>query len=112
MYRFNAFETVITEFGRALAAARRYKTLRYSRARHDGLASADIPRRIFEEFYAHQSAFAPPDIIGRDPIDISRRLRAWRAATIKALMSSALSTIFAALRETLRRAGGRFTVFR
>ncbi|MEH2626022.1 hypothetical protein V1292_004077 [Bradyrhizobium sp. AZCC 1719] len=44
--------TLLAEFRRALAAARRYENLRYGCAYHDALAPAEIPRRIFEEFYA------------------------------------------------------------
>ena len=105
--RLGFFSTVLVEFWRALAAARRYGDLRYHRACRDGLAPADIARRIFEEFYACRSDAdsAPHDVSGRDSIDIDLRLCAWRAARIKALMSSALSMTFATLRETLRRAG-------
>lgn len=52
MRRHIVFEIILAEFGRALAAARRYESLKYGRARHEGLAAADTPRRIFEEFYA------------------------------------------------------------
>lgn len=52
MRRHIVFEIILAELGRALAAARRYESLKYGRARHAGLAAADIPRRIFEEFYA------------------------------------------------------------
>jgi hypothetical protein len=52
MRRHIVFEIIIAEIGRALAAARRYESLKYGRARHEDLAAADIPRRIFEEFYA------------------------------------------------------------
>lgn len=52
MRRHIVFEIILAEFGRALAAARRYESLKYGRARHEDLATADIPRRIFEEFYA------------------------------------------------------------
>jgi hypothetical protein len=47
--------TILTEFGRALAAARRYENLRYGRARHADFAATDIASRIFEEFYARRS---------------------------------------------------------
>ena len=47
------FAVVLAEFGRAVAAARRYEHLRYGSGRHEGTAPADIPRRIFEEFYSH-----------------------------------------------------------
>ena len=46
------FLTILAEFGRGLSAARRYESLRYRCACREGLAPADIPRRIFEEFYA------------------------------------------------------------
>ena len=61
MGRHNVFLTILAEFGRALAAARRYENLRCRSARHDGLTSADIPPRIFEEFYArcNDTALAP-----------------------------------------------------
>ena len=47
--------TILTELGRALAAARRYENLRYGHARHEGFAATDIASRIFEEFYARRS---------------------------------------------------------
>jgi hypothetical protein len=42
----------VAELERALDAAWRYEDLRCSRARH---ARLDIPRQVFDEFYAHQS---------------------------------------------------------
>jgi hypothetical protein len=65
--------------------------------------------RIFEEFHAHRDDIdlAPPDVGGLDPIDIDLCLRAWRAARIKACLSSILSAVLAALREVLRRHPGR-----
>ena len=53
MRRHIVFEIIIAEIGRALAAARRYESLKYGRVRHAGFAAADIPRRIFEEFYSN-----------------------------------------------------------
>jgi hypothetical protein len=44
---------VLAEFRRAVAAARRYEDLRYGSGRHEGIAPADIPRWIFEEFYSY-----------------------------------------------------------
>jgi hypothetical protein len=46
---------VFDEFQRAVAAARRYEHLKRADAAAlacDGISAADIPRRIFEEFYA------------------------------------------------------------
>jgi hypothetical protein len=43
---------VLAEFRRGVAAAQRYETLRYCSACDGRLAPADIPRRIFEEFYS------------------------------------------------------------
>lgn len=43
------FAAIRAEFRRALAAMQRYEDLRYGRAGGD---PGDIPRRIFEEFYA------------------------------------------------------------
>ena len=51
------FETIFIELGRALAAARRYENLRYSRACRVDLAGSDIARRIFDEFYAYPEGF-------------------------------------------------------
>jgi hypothetical protein len=51
-----AFNTILTELRRAVAAARRYENLRYGRTGHERLAAADIPRRIFEEFYDSPAA--------------------------------------------------------
>jgi hypothetical protein len=44
-------DAVFAEFGR-VAAARRYESLRYRCTNRDHLAPTDVPRRIFEEFYA------------------------------------------------------------
>lgn len=44
--KIGLFAVVRAEFGRALAAERRYESLRCGRA------PSDIPRTIFEEFYA------------------------------------------------------------
>jgi hypothetical protein len=43
---------VLAELGRAVAAAQRYEDLRYRSACHEGMAPADIPRRILAEFYS------------------------------------------------------------
>jgi hypothetical protein len=46
---------VLAEFARARAAEQRYRYLRLAGAAalpRDGIAPADIPRRIFEEFYS------------------------------------------------------------
>jgi hypothetical protein len=43
---------LFVEFGRAFAAARRYESLKCGRAQQESLTLADIPRRIFEEFYS------------------------------------------------------------
>jgi len=43
---------LLAEFRRASAAARRYDALRYGGARDDGIAGADIARRVFKEFYS------------------------------------------------------------
>jgi len=47
------------------------------------------------------------DVSSRDPIDMELRLRAWRAARTKVLVSSALSTVITRLRGILRRVGQR-----
>ncbi|HZT18322.1 MAG TPA: hypothetical protein VFA23_02905 [Dongiaceae bacterium] len=49
------FQIILAEYGQALAAARRYQELRYGAARRCGLAPADIPQRIFAEFYARRN---------------------------------------------------------
>ena len=54
MHRFILFKTVFAEFGRALAAARRYDSLKHMHGGHDHSAPSDIPGPIFEEFYARQ----------------------------------------------------------
>jgi hypothetical protein len=46
------FEIIFAEFERALAAARRYDSLRYGPARDERFAVSEIPQRIFEELYA------------------------------------------------------------
>jgi hypothetical protein len=48
------FSILRAEIGRAFAATRRYETLRYARSRDAGHAPADLPRKIFGEFYAAQ----------------------------------------------------------
>jgi len=55
MGRHVVFLTILTEFGRALAAGRRYEKLRYGHARHEGFAATDVASRIFEEFYVRRS---------------------------------------------------------
>jgi hypothetical protein len=47
---------LLTEFRRAHAAAQRYERLRNGLARQEKLASANIPRRIFAEFYAVEAS--------------------------------------------------------
>jgi hypothetical protein len=63
--RLEFFLAVLAELGRALAAARRHESLRYGRGRQGGIAPADIPRQIFEEFYAIQ--LRPEDAAGPEP---------------------------------------------
>jgi hypothetical protein len=46
------FAVVLAEFRRAVAAARRYEDLRYGRGRHKDMAHAELPRRVFQEFYS------------------------------------------------------------
>lgn len=46
MERHTVIETIVAEFGRALAAARRYENLRYGWTPHEHLSVADIPRQI------------------------------------------------------------------
>jgi hypothetical protein len=43
---------VLAELRRAVAAARRYEDRRYGSGRPEGMTPADVPRRIFEEFYS------------------------------------------------------------
>ena len=43
---------VLAELRRAVAATGRYEHLRYRRACAGRVAPADIPRRLFEEFYS------------------------------------------------------------
>lgn len=54
MFPFILFKALFAEFGRALAAARRYDSLKFTHAGHGKSTAADIPRHIFEEFYAPQ----------------------------------------------------------
>jgi hypothetical protein len=54
------FAVVLAEFRRAVAAARRYEDLRYGGGRHEGVAAADVPRRVFEEFYSCAPPGEPP----------------------------------------------------
>jgi hypothetical protein len=49
---------LLSEFGQALAAAQRYESLKYG-PRQVNFARAEIPRRIFEEFYAAEHNFGP-----------------------------------------------------
>ena len=46
------FAVVLAELRRAVAAARRYEDLRYGSGRREDRTAADIPRRVFEEFYS------------------------------------------------------------
>jgi hypothetical protein len=46
---------MFAEFSRAVAAAQRYEDLRYRGRGHGTIAPADIPRQIFEEFYAGET---------------------------------------------------------
>jgi hypothetical protein len=50
------FAVIVAEFRRAVTAARRYEDLRYGGGRHEGVSPADIPRRVFEEFYSEARA--------------------------------------------------------
>lgn len=50
--RLELVSTLARDLGRALAAARCYENLKYGRACRAGLASSDIARRVFEEFYS------------------------------------------------------------
>jgi hypothetical protein len=65
------FAVILAEFRRAVAAARRYEDLRYGSGRHEGIAPADIPRRVFEEFYSYarpvelRRAEWNPEVTGR-----------------------------------------------
>jgi hypothetical protein len=43
---------MFAEFSRAVSAAQRYEDLRYRSGGRGRIAPADIPRQIFEEFYA------------------------------------------------------------
>jgi hypothetical protein len=53
------FSIIRAEFRRALAAMRRYETLRYGDASREGIASTEIPRAIFDEFYASRMDSEP-----------------------------------------------------
>ena len=50
---------ILAEFRQASAATRRYEDLRWGSGRCQGIAPADIPPRIFEEFYALGTAVDP-----------------------------------------------------
>jgi hypothetical protein len=56
--RWSGFEVllaVLAEFRRAVAAEQRYEHLRWASAgaaMRDAMVPADLPRRIFEEFYS------------------------------------------------------------
>jgi hypothetical protein len=68
--------TILAEFGRALAATRRYEVPRCGRACHDGLAHTDIPRRIFAEFYARRcDTEHGARVSGSTPLDRRRKRR-------------------------------------
>lgn len=54
MHLIVILNTVFAEFERAISATYRYESLRYTHTGRDRLIPADISRRIFEEFYAHQ----------------------------------------------------------
>jgi hypothetical protein len=48
---WSAARAIVTEFARAMDAWRCYEALKYSRAGRRRHPAAQIPRRIFEEFY-------------------------------------------------------------
>ncbi len=73
MGQHTTFRAIFTEFRRALAAARRYENLRYGRACRDHFAPGEIPRLIFEEFYA-----GVPDTEDDAPFFPLRRLQRLR----------------------------------
>jgi hypothetical protein len=50
--RPNYLLAMLAEFRRAAAAAQRYDDLRYRSAGTGRIATADFPRRVFEEFYS------------------------------------------------------------
>jgi hypothetical protein len=56
---------IFAEFRRALAAAESYEGLKYGSACRDRSAQADIPRRIFEQYYAGKSG---SELAARSPI--------------------------------------------
>jgi hypothetical protein len=47
--------TMVSEFRRACSAAQRYEDLRY-RSAGGSIEPAEIPQRVFEEFYAFEKA--------------------------------------------------------
>jgi hypothetical protein len=56
------FLVILAEFRRAIAATQRYKELKCmgtSALACEGITRADIPRRIFEEFYSYESDCDP-----------------------------------------------------
>jgi hypothetical protein len=55
----NYLADLLAEFRRGTVAAQRYESLRYRGAGHGRMAPDDIPRRIFEEFYAAEEAVEP-----------------------------------------------------
>jgi hypothetical protein len=61
----NFLLALLAEFRWACAAAQRYEDLKYRSAWRGSVAPADIPRRIFEEFYSVGEAVevAPPRVL-------------------------------------------------
>jgi hypothetical protein len=53
---------LLTEFKRAIAAERRLSDLRYmdrAALAREGISRADVPRRIFEEYYENDISYFP-----------------------------------------------------
>jgi hypothetical protein len=66
---------ILAEFRRANAATRRYEDLRYGSGRREGIAPADIPPRIFQEFYSSSGRAVNQRLLSPKPCAFRRRWR-------------------------------------
>jgi hypothetical protein len=99
--RLGLFGVLLAEFRRAVAAEQRYEHLKRASAAclaRDGIAPADIPRRIFEEFYslsAKPRSEAPSTALGANLLLESDCLSAVRSDQTDSTRISTLAPTFA-----------------
>ena len=62
---------MVAEFGRACAAAQRYEDLRHRGAGRGSIAPADVPRRVFEEFYSVEQTAEIEQAGAPEPLEVA-----------------------------------------